>query len=68
MSRKNGAGGLEADVCDAALNQLKGMVIAKYALVTNNVAYNVEGEVMIPNPSVVTIQMVGRPPLPALPR
>lgn len=43
------------------------MVITKYALVANNTAYNVEGEVMIPNPSVVTIEMVYTsipPPLP----
>ncbi|KAI5816987.1 hypothetical protein BZA77DRAFT_311514 [Pyronema omphalodes] len=39
------------------LNKLQGMVITKYTLYTNNSEGNVGGDVMIPNPTVTTIEM-----------
>jgi hypothetical protein len=40
------------------LNKLTGMVITKYTLYTNNSEGNVGGDVLIPNPTVTTIEMV----------
>jgi hypothetical protein len=37
------------------------MIITSYALLQNQSDANLAGEVMIPNPSVVTIQMVRIP-------
>jgi hypothetical protein len=36
------------------------MVITSYAIYTNNTKGNVGGDVMIPNPTVTTIEMVTR--------
>ena len=43
-----------------AFNKLDGMVITSYAIYTNNTKGNVGGDVMIPNPTVTTIEMVTR--------
>ena len=45
------------------LNKLDGMVITDYSLKSTG-DYNVEGKVMIPNPTVVTIEMVSSIRLP----
>lgn len=39
------------------LNHLEGMTIKEYDLVQNSTTENLAGRVLIPNPSIVTIQM-----------
>lgn len=39
------------------LNHLEGMAIKEYDLVQNSTTENLAGRVLIPNPSIVTIQM-----------
>lgn len=41
-----------------ALNKLDGMAITNYTLL-NETNFNIGGKVLIPNPTVVTIEMVG---------